>query len=125
MIVFQCEECGTSLQALDQNAGKKARCQCGAVMPIPDAPVPDMPAPAAATYDPAPYQPSDPLPTLAEHQEATRGGVSVGSMMWGFCLMVVGVLWFVASLANGRTSGSAVVIFFIGLFRVFGAFNKQ
>lgn len=124
MIVFSCEECGTSLQALDQNAGKKARCQCGAVMPIPEA---SEPAPIAtpAAFDPAPYQPSDPLPTMAEHREAAQGGLNVGSMMWGFCLMIGGALWFVAALANGRTSGSAIVIFFIGLFRIFGAFNKQ
>ncbi len=35
MIVFSCVECGQSLQALESNAGKKARCKCGAVSPIP------------------------------------------------------------------------------------------
>ncbi|QEG38563.1 hypothetical protein [Roseimaritima ulvae] len=123
MIVFQCEECGTQLQALDENAGKKARCQCGAVMPVPP-----LSSPSPAAFDPAPYQPSDPLPTLDEYPPVApsgSSGPSVGSMMWGFCLMAGGVLWFVASLANGRTSASAIVLFIIGLFRVIGAFNKE
>lgn len=35
MIDFSCDVCGTPLQALDQNAGKKARCQCGSIMRVP------------------------------------------------------------------------------------------
>ncbi|WP_153557978.1 hypothetical protein [Roseimaritima sediminicola] len=129
MIVFTCQQCGTRLQAYDENVGKKARCVCGEVMRVPEVSETEQPIPAA--FDPAPYQPTDPhptdsLPTTTEEMaEQAQEGMNFGSMAWGFILMIISAIWFVAALANGRTSGSAAVLFFIGLFRVISSFQGE